>query len=164
MTNRFTPHHSALRALAGALTTIIVAAAPLAPASAQTDTTPSAATLPAEVQAGAVRYTSGGVSQDEADLFKERARAYPLAIEIVEKADAGARDQYTASARVVIRRQGGTEVLDAQAEGPFMLVRLDPGSYEITATLGERTLHKQHVVVTDGQSTHTVFVFPAGTN
>ena len=175
MTNRFTLHRNAPGALAGALTAIVVAAAPLTPASAQTDPTTSATaqidptasatTLPGEVQAGAVRYMSGGVSQDQADLFKDRARDYPLAIEIVEKAEeAGVRDQYTANARVVIRRQGGAEVLDARAEGPFMLVRLDPGTYDIAATLGERTLYKQRVVVYDGRSTHTVFVFPAGTN
>jgi transcriptional antiterminator Rof (Rho-off) len=102
------------------------------------------------------------VTQDESDLFKGRAHDYPLAIELVQRPDFGERDQYTANARVVIRKQG-QEVLNAQAEGPFMLVRLDPGTYEIAATLGERTLLKQSVVVRNGQSTHTVFVFPAGT-
>jgi hypothetical protein len=64
----------------------------------------------------------------------------------------------------VISKQDGQKLLDARSDGPFMLVRLDPGNYQIDAMLGRHTLHKKHVVVVKGQTTQLTFIFPAGTD
>lgn len=165
MTSRISiAHRIALGTLASAFTAALIGFAPVAPAFAKVDTTANQAKLPAEIQAGGVRYMSGGVTYEEADLFKAHLHDYPLAIELVEKPKAGTRDWYTADARVVITTQAGEKMLDAHAQGPFMLVRLDPGTYEVDAMLGKQTLQKKHVVVLNDHTARATFIFPAGTN
>jgi hypothetical protein len=120
--------------------------------------------LPAERQADGIRYTTGGITENESAAFKRALHGYPLAIELLEKAKSGQRDEYTADARVHIATPAGKRVFDAQAQGPYMLVRLDPGRYDVSATLGGQTLHKKSVVVAKGKSDVAAFVFPPGTN
>src|SRR5688572_33378696 len=86
--------------------------------------TAQAATLPPELQAGGVSDVTGGVSDDEAALFKQARSGYPLAIELLRN-QAG-KHEYTADAQVRVFDRAGKLVLDAKAEGPFMLVRLPP--------------------------------------
>jgi hypothetical protein len=99
-----------------------------------------AATLPPERQAGAVSYVTGGVSDDEAALFKQVRGGYPLAIELVRN-QAG-KHEYTADAQVRVFDRAGRLVLDAKADGPFMLVRVPPGQYRVQATLDGQTVEK----------------------
>lgn len=153
-------HRLALGTLAAAL----LAAAPLT--NAQANTQPSTATrttLPAEQQYQGIRYTTGGVASDEAAAFRRALHGYPLAIELLEKQKSGKREEFTADAKVRIGTPAGKEVFAAQAQGPFMLVRLEPGTYDITAALGGHTLHRKHVVIAKGKTAQAIFEFPAGT-
>jgi len=120
------------------------------------------APLPSEKQYAGVSYVTGGVAQEEAAAFREALYRYPLAIELLEKA--GKKDEFTADAQVKIIDHGGKTVFDAKAEGPFMLVRLNPGTYEISATLGAKTLHKSKVIVRKEQTARATFEFPPHTN
>ena len=164
MTHCLIPRRATLGAIAGVLTTLLMSAALPIPSAAQTVALADTPVMPPEVRSGSVTYRSGGDDHDQADLMKSHMRDYPLAIELVEKPKTGSRDWYTADARVVITQQDGRKVLDAKAQGPFMLVRLDPGTYQIVATLDNRTLHKKHVVVLNGQTAQATFIFPAGTD
>jgi hypothetical protein len=49
------------------------------------------------------------------------------------------------------------------AEGPFMVARLEPGRYEVEATLAGRTL-KQAVEIRPGSPARSLFLWPAGTD
>lgn len=109
-----------------------------------------AATLPPERQAGSVSYVTGGVSDDEAALFKQVRSGYPLAIELVRN-NAG-KHEYTADAQVRVVDRAGRVVLDAKAEGPFMLVRLPPGSYRVQASLDGQTVEKAVTVGANGSA------------
>jgi len=116
--------------------------------------------LPAEHQAGSVSYVTGGVSDDEAAAFKAMKGSYPLAIELDRRQADGARAEFTADANVkVIDRNGGV-VLDAKADGPFMLVKLAPGQYRVQATLNGRMLEKAVTVGAGGHAQATL-AFPA---
>src|SRR5256885_16234301 len=84
-----------------------------------------AAGLAAENQAGSVTYVTGGVSDDEANAFKQMSHSYPLSIELVQK-QVG-RNEFTADAHVKVIDHSGAVVLDAKADGPYMLVRVPPG-------------------------------------
>lgn len=119
------------------------------------------AQLPAEHHEGAVAYVSGGVSSEDAALFKQAKTRYPLAIELVEQSG-GKRAEYTAGARVRIVDAAGMLILDARAEGPFMLVRLPAGQYRVQATLKDRSVESRPLHVTDKGSTSTMLEFPAG--
>jgi hypothetical protein len=164
MTDRILNHRQmTLRAAAGALAVALTALAPFAPAQARPVHAAAHAPLPAEQQHDGIRYVTGGIGADKAAAFKREMNAYPLAIELREHQKGSRHDEYTADARVHIAKPGGREVFSARAEGPFMLVRLEPGTYEVSATLGDRTLHKRHVVIAKNRTVHETFVFPAGT-
>ena len=120
------------------------------------------APLPAEKHYGSIAYATGGIAQTEANAFRQTMHRYPLAIELLEKS--GKKNEFTADAMVKIVDHSGKTVFDARAEGPYMLVRLDPGTYEVSATLGGRTLHKSKVTVHKGASAQAIFEFPPHTN
>jgi hypothetical protein len=121
-----------------------------------------AAGLPAEQQAGGVSYVTGGVSDEEASLFKQARTDYPLSIELVQKA--GAHNAFTADARVKVTDSAGNVVLDAKADGPFMLVRLPAGNYRVEATLNGRSAGTKPVTVGAKGSAQAMLVFPQGTD
>ena len=137
----------------GAVFASVLAAAVALPGAAY------AAHLPAEHRLnGGVGYVSGGIGDDEALRFKAAARDFPLVIELFRHD--GKRDDYTADARVTISDANGHVVLNEQADGPFMLVRLPAGHYTVSSSLDGRTLPAQHVSVAATGSTRSVFVFP----
>jgi len=119
-----------------------------------------AAGLPAEKHAGSVTYVTGGVSDDEANAFKAMRNDYPLAIEIVQK-QVG-RNEFTADANVKVIDSAGNVVLDAKADGPFMLVRVPPGQYRVLATLNGRTVETRASV--GHGSAQAMLAFPPKTD
>jgi hypothetical protein len=121
-----------------------------------------AAGLPAEHQAGSVSYVTGGVSDDEAAAFKSMKGSYPLAIELDRRQPGGERAEFTSDANVKVIDRGGNVVLDAKADGPFMLVKLAPGKYRVQATLGGRTLEKAVTVGAGGHAQATLAFPPEG--
>ena len=104
--------------------------------------------LPPEQRAGDVAFVTGGVSDEEATAFKGAMAAYPLAIEVVQS-NAG-RGAYTAGATVQVARRSGEVMLNTRADGPFVLVRVPPGDYVVTATFNGRTLTKDVSVAASG--------------
>jgi hypothetical protein len=113
--------------------------------------------MPAEQYQGPVGYVTGGVGQAEAKLFEQRASDHALAIELVERARQ--RDEFTAYAMVKISDQHGHTVLNAKAQGPFMLVDLAPGRYAIQARFERQTLTKPSVVVAAEKTARAYFEF-----
>jgi hypothetical protein len=83
---------------------------------------------------------------------------HSLAIELLQRA--GKRDDFTAYAMVKIADSKGHTVLDAKADGPFMLVDLAPGRYSIQAKLNNDTLKKSSVWIAPDKTTHAIFEFP----
>ena len=106
-------------------------------------------------------YVSGGDGDDSARWFKTQSAHYPLTIELFQHA--GARDEYTADAMVKIVDHTGRVMLDAKAEGPFMLVRLPAGEYRVSAALDGKRLAEREIKVSPQGHAKTVFVFGAHT-
>ena len=119
--------------------------------------------LPAERQAGGVSYVTGGVAEDEVEAFKLARGSYPLSIELVQQS--GGKNEFTADAQVRVTDRSGNVVLDAKADGPFMLVRLPPGSYRVQATLNGRTVEATKPVTVGAKGgVQTMLVFPPKTD
>jgi hypothetical protein len=114
--------------------------------------------LPPERRTGVASYLSGGIGEGESERFQAAFKRYPLVVQLFE--NAGARDEYTADARVRIADAEGQLVLDEQADGPFMLVHLPAGDYRISAALKGHSLAEHVVHVTDSGHAKTTFVFP----
>lgn len=119
--------------------------------------------LPAARQSGAVVYVTGGVAESESAAFEAARADYPLTIELTQANPEG-RDQFTAGAEVRVLNAAGIEVLQATADGPFMLVQLPPGRYTVHATLNGRAAPARTVTVEDEGSGRAVLRFPAGTD
>ena len=119
--------------------------------------------LPAARQSGAVVYVTGGVAEGESSAFEAAREDYPLSIELIQANPEG-RDQFTAGAEVSVRNAAGIEVLQATADGPYMLVQLPPGRYTVHATLNGRAAPSRSVTVEDEGSGRAVLRFPAGTD
>src|SRR5690349_18292778 len=82
-----------------------------------------------------IEYMCGGRSGDEADFMRMVSPRWAATLEFsVNRAKPGEVPDEVA---VVVReRYTGRAVLQAVADAPFMLARLDPGAYEVEATLG----------------------------
>ena len=113
-----------------------------------------AAGIPPEKHAGAVSYVSGGVTRDEAEAFKAMKAGYPLTIELFRNVTG--KNEYTSEAQVSIVDTAGQVVLDAKADGPFMLVKLSPGNYRVQASLNGQMLSKPVHVGTAGPAQATL--------
>jgi hypothetical protein len=109
-----------------------------------------------------VAYASGGIGSDESAMMRSASRDWPATFEFAVRD--GKRNDFVADVLVSVRDAAGKPVLDnVLAKGPFMLTRLDPGRYQVQATLGGRTL-TQRIEVQKGSPARTVFVWPAGTD
>ncbi|MFM9923862.1 hypothetical protein VLK31_12795 [Variovorax sp. H27-G14] len=109
-----------------------------------------------------VEYMSGGIGSDEAQLMETVAPRWPATFEFSVKDSKGA--DFAANVHVTVRDAHGVALIDnVTSGGPFMVARLEPGSYEVEARLGSQVL-KQPLRVPEGASAKASFVWPAGTD
>ena len=115
-----------------------------------------ATALPSPKTQGDITYISGGVGHDEAEAMEQAAKEWPLALEFAIKAKP--HDEYASNVKVSIRDMHGKTVFDSTANGPFLLLKLTPGKYVVTA---ERDHHKleRHVTLAANQHKREVFVW-----
>jgi hypothetical protein len=106
--------------------------------------------LPPEQRVGDVSFVTGGVGDEQATAFKQAMPGYALAIEILRMSSG--RGEYTSGAQVTVTTRSGNPVLSTRAEGPFVLVRVPPGDYQVQATLGGRTQTKDVSVAANGSA------------
>ena len=126
--------------------------------------TPASATMewtPARHTQGDSTYITGGVGERDAKRFEALVPRHRLAIEVLEHA--GSISEFTAGAGVKIDNVRGKTVLDARADGPFMLVDLPPGRYSVAATLAGHGTERKAVVVGTDKVARVTFDFPAWT-
>ena len=109
-----------------------------------------------------VEYMSGGIGSDEAQLMETVSPRWAATFEFAIKDHKGA--DFAAGVHVTVRDSSGTALLDnVVSGGPFMVARLDPGTYEVEARIGSQAL-KQSLTVPLGAPAKATFVWPAGTD
>ncbi len=96
---------------------------------------------------GDVRFVSGGVGETEIAEIKAIGPAYSLQVLTADRAG-----QFVSGVHVTIKR-GGTSVLDTDLDGPYLLVKLSPGAYQLRATFEGRSMDRKLVI---GQKRQTV--------
>ncbi|MES2530773.1 MAG: hypothetical protein V4636_07040 [Pseudomonadota bacterium] len=109
--------------------------------------------------ADGVEYMCGGASKPEMAFMDMVAPRWAAVLEFaVSRSDRGA---FPAQVQVSVRdKYTGRQVMRTTADGPFMVARLDPGTYDIEATVSGLTL-TQSLTVFDGSSSKTVFQWPS---
>lgn len=97
--------------------------------------------LPPEQHQGAIAFRSGGIGQAESQAMQAARGQYPLSLTFYSREDGKAA--FNSDVHVSIRAADGSEVLEAVADGPFLLVNLPRGKYRIVATSGGQELARQ---------------------
>ncbi|MCC8400584.1 carboxypeptidase-like regulatory domain-containing protein [Paraburkholderia sp. MMS20-SJTN17] len=114
-------------------------------------------TLPPAHTDGAVTYLSGGIGSDQSAAFKSAMHNYPLALEFVGTTASG--NDYLADVPVTISDSHGKHLLSTRSDGPFMLVSLPSGRYDLTATYHGKT-ERREVSVSDATHAREMFAWP----
>ena len=114
--------------------------------------------FPRERTRGDVSYVSGGIGSDEAQAMRDASADYPLTLELAAAAG-GPRDEYISDAYVRIRDSQGAPVLETRTDGPFLLVRLPAGSYDLDVNWNGVHKHKTDEVGERRQ--YVMLEFPA---
>jgi len=112
-------------------------------AQAQSDSTG----LPAEQQQGDVSFVSGGVGLDESHALRAAAHSWPLALQFT-----GPGSDYLADVHVSVSDSHGTSVLQSDAQGPYMLLRLHPGRYTVHARYKDQDQSKSVEIAGGGHT------------
>ncbi|GAB7521425.1 carboxypeptidase regulatory-like domain-containing protein [Paraburkholderia sp. 2C] len=99
--------------------------------------------LPPVQTQGDISYVSGGIGHDEAEALHHDENQWPLALGFF-----GPTADYLADVHVRIADSKGTEVMHADSRGPYMLVKLPAGSYNVYARY--KTEEKHQVVNVSG--------------
>ena len=92
--------------------------------------------IPDMQQAGALRYSCGGIGEDESTLMRAAMKDYPLSLLFAQKDGA-----YLAN--VAVEVSSGKDSSRFTANGPVCLIQLPAGSYKITATTKEGSSQTQ---------------------
>ena len=114
--------------------------------------------FPRERTRGDVSYVSGGIGSDEAQAMRDASADYPLTLELAAAAG-GPRDEYISDAYVRIRDSQGAPVLETRTDGPFLLVRLPAGSYDLDVNWNG--VHKHKTVEVGERRQYVMLEFPA---
>lgn len=84
---------------------------------------------------GGVSYVSGGVGTDSIDRLNSLAKDFNVKLVFALKSGA-----YVSDVRVTIADATGRTVLDSTSNGPWFLMKLPAGAYQIVATLTGQTI------------------------
>lgn len=119
-----------------------------------------AGALPEQKQADGIAYITGGIGQSESHAMEAARKDWPLSLEFAVRA--GKKSDFTADVKVAITH-GGKPAFQAMADGPFMLVKLAPGKYDIAATHRGITQHRV-VELKAGAPARVLFLWPEATD
>lgn len=89
-----------------------------------------------------VTYVSGGAGAEAVDRMRMMEKNFNL--KMVFALSSG---EYLADVKVTVVDAANKVVLDTMAEGPLLLAKLPPGSYQVNAAYGRRPMEHRSVAV-----------------
>lgn len=92
----------------------------------------SLAQIPETKYSEGVSYITGGVGEGETTAILAEAKQWPLLLEMSQIENG--RGVWIFGANIKINSSKKQAIFAAQADGPFMLINLVPGDYEMEAT------------------------------
>ena len=90
------------------------------------------AQLPSTQYSDGIAYISGGVGEEESDAILSEAKQWPLILELSQIENG--RGVWIFGARIKIANAKKTIIFDAQADGPYLLINIEPGEYVLQAS------------------------------
>jgi len=107
---------------------------------------------------GGVTYFSGGIGTDEARAIRDDAKNHTLALEFLERQ--GKAIVYSSGEQITITDKSARVIVQAESDGPLMMVDLPAGSFQVTAINDGRSQTKSVEISPKGH-THLVFQWEA---
>lgn len=91
-----------------------------------------------------ISYISGGVGEEESQAILAEAKQWPLFLELSQLENG--RGVWIFGAKIKILNTKNQVVFDAQADGPYILVNLSAGQYQIEASY-QGVVQKRSVLI-----------------
>lgn len=88
--------------------------------------------IPETQNSQGISYITGGVGEGETAAILAEAKQWPLLLEMSQLENG--RGVWIFGANIKIMSNAKQTIFDAQADGPYMLVNLEPGDYAIEAS------------------------------
>ena len=104
----------------------------------------ASAQIPDTQYSDGVSYISGGVGEGETTAILAEAKQWPLTLELSQLENG--RGLWIFGAKIKALNSKGKTVFDAVADGPYMLINLEPGDYVIEGTYQD-TVQKRAVSI-----------------
>ena len=90
------------------------------------------AQVPDAKYSAGIAYISGGVGLEDSEAILAEAKQWSVLLELSQLE--GARSVWIFGAQIKIVNAKQKVIFDAQAEGPYILINLEPGEYVLQAT------------------------------
>ena len=90
------------------------------------------AQLPSTQYSDGVAYISGGIGEEESVDILSEAKQWPLILELSQIENG--RGVWIFGARIKIANMKQKIIFDAQADGPYLLINIEPGEYVLQAS------------------------------
>lgn len=103
------------------------------------------AQVPSTQYSQGISYISGGVGEEESLAILAEAKQWPLLLELSQLENG--RGVWIFGAKIKIFNTQNQPIFDAQADGPYILINLTPGQFQVEASyqgmLQKRTVNIQ---------------------
>ncbi|MBU3578290.1 carboxypeptidase-like regulatory domain-containing protein [Polynucleobacter sp. UK-Kesae-W10] len=90
------------------------------------------AQIPDTQRSEGIAYISGGVGEEETNAILSEAKQWPLLLELSQIENG--RGVWIFGAQIKVINSQKKVIFDAQADGPYMLINLESGDYQIQAS------------------------------
>ena len=90
------------------------------------------AQIPDTQRSEGIAYISGGVGEEETNAILSEAKQWPLLLELSQIENG--RGVWIFGAQIKIIDSQKKAIFDVQADGPYMLINLESGDYQIQAS------------------------------
>ena len=90
------------------------------------------AQIPDTQHSEGIAYISGGVGGEESEAILAEAKQWPVLLELSQLENG--RGVWIFGAQIKLINKQQKVIFNAQADGPYMLINLTPGDYQILAT------------------------------
>lgn len=91
-----------------------------------------------------ISYISGGVGEEESQAILTESKQWPLLLELSQLENG--RGVWIFGAKIKILNTMNQEIFDAQADGPYILINLTAGQYQIEASY-QGSIQKKSVLI-----------------
>lgn len=102
-----------------------------------------------------ISYISGGVGEEESQAILAEAKQWPLLLELSQLENG--RGVWIFGAKIKILNTQNQVIFNAQADGPYMLINLAAGQYQISATYQGVVQNKSVLIQTSAPQKLAIF-------